>query len=299
MRKLLIRWTTVAVLSTVLLAASSPPVPIAALSVLEVSISAETTLESQAQSWVDELASKSDYSEWKSATLAISPLGPGTHSWLVLLTKKETIVGYLVVNATEDGKFQLGEYGIGEYPLFNEQSLQLSLLQLELINQPNQAEKVYVHPLQAAWRITSKKAVYYRDANSGEDLPEYNINWDKPAGDNELENRHGLLSSHAKLAHYRSIGSFDPYGRMPWLTKKPIAIQSNDYSTIVTAIKNKKQLRYTYVSEDNSYRAVWSVVGYDEWENGELFVALDTDEDSSDRRYIPMALLVEKGKFYR
>ncbi|GKU78308.1 hypothetical protein [Paenibacillus sp. L3-i20] len=299
MRKRWIKRTTIALFAAILLAASSNVVSVFALSEPENNVSNESKIEQQAQTWVSELASKVQYSDWKSAELNITPLGPGTHSWLVLLTKNKKILGYLVVNATEEGGLELGEYGTGEYPLFNEQSLQLSLLQLELINKPSQTEMVYVHPLQAAWRITSKKATHYTDANSGEYFPFDEDKWDKSATTQKNSNRHGLNSTHAKLIQHRTISSFDPYGRMPWISKQPIAIKDNDFTSILTAVKKKEQLRYTYEVDENNYRSVWSVVGYDQWENGELFVALDTDEDSVDRRYIPIALLTELGSFYR
>lgn len=261
----------------------------------------ESKVKEQARAWVDELSSKSRYSSWKQAELTVTALGPGTHSWLVQLTSKSRdIIGYLVINAVEEGGFQLGEYGTGSYPLFNEQSLRLSLLQLELIQY--KAERVYGDPLHAAWRITSNRKIYYTDGMSGEGLPvAKDSEWKDELGrvNGINENKHGVLASHAKLSSsFGLVASFDPYARMPWLTKQPLKLDAPRYSVILQAIKDKKQLRYTTESYKGKLRQVWSVVGYDSWGGDQLFLALDTDEDGADRRYIPVGLLLEQGKFY-
>ena len=253
----------------------------------------------QARIWVDELSAEARYSAWRQAKLSVSALGPGMHSWLVQLQDKHTIVGYLVIHATVDGGFQLGEYGTGSYPLFNEQSLQFSLLQLDLPQY--KAERVYGDALHAAWRITAKQAVYYADAMSGESLPiADDLEWQEELGSafDPDEKKHGLPASHAKLSSsFGLIASFDPYGRMPWLTKQPLIPEAPRYSSLLQAIKNKKQLRYTTESYKGKLRQVWSVVGYDLWDGDQLFLALDSDEDESDRRYLPVTLLLAQGKF--
>lgn len=259
---------------------------------------AAVSVKEQAQSWVKELASKPHYSTWLNAEMILSPLGPGTHSWLVLLKQTDKIVGYLVIHAAQDGGFRLGEYGTGSSPLFNEQSLQLSLLQLELINPPNRIERVYQNPLHAAWRITSKHASYYRDAVTGEELPAAIIkDWESNVSSKKW-NRHGLSASHAFLTTFGLMASFDPYGRMPWLTKSPLAIVKDDYSSIIGTINQHKEIRYTIVSLNGELRRSWSVIGYDLWEGDQLYLALDSDDDNADRRYVPAKLLVDQGLFY-
>ncbi|MCR2803766.1 hypothetical protein [Paenibacillus soyae] len=258
----------------------------------------ESKVKEQARIWVDELSAKARYASWKNAALSVSALGPGTHSWLVQLTnEKRDIIGYLVINALEEGGLQLGEYGTGSYPLFNEQSLQLSLLQLELIHY--QAERVYADPLHAVWRITSKSGMYYTDGMSGEGLPiAKDSEWKKELGRINAK-KHGVLASHAKLSTaYGLVDSFDPYARMPWLTKQPLKLEAPRYSALLQALNDKNELRYTTEAYKGKLRQVWSVVGYDLWNGDQLFLALDTDEDGADRRYIPVNLLLEQGKFY-
>lgn len=253
----------------------------------------------QAQLWVDELSAKPGYKSWKGSSIAVSPLGPGTHSWLaVIQNTSQTPVGYLVIHATEEDGYQLGEYGTGSYPLFNEQSLQLSLLQLELIPKQIKAERVYNHPLHIAWRITSRSAVHYTDAVSGEQLPVSKDDEWNQSGEQNHTYKTGLVEDNTNLKISTIVPSFDPYGRMPWLTKAPISLNDQKYTSLLKSINEKKEIRYTVESFEGKMLQVWSVVGYDTWNGGQLYLALSREE-SDDRRYIPIKLLVEQGKFYR
>ncbi|RIX59388.1 hypothetical protein D3P08_04340 [Paenibacillus nanensis] len=262
------------------------------------------SIKEQAQKWAEELSAQERYKTWRNAEIHVSPMGPGLHSWLVELTQSDkTIVGYIVIYATEEGGFQLGEYGIGAYPLFNEQALKLSLLQLELQPHSIKAERLYGDPLHAAWRITSKQAaaVYYTDAISGEGLPiEKDEEWESEQKQLTAENsRYGLTETDSKLKEtFGLMASFNPYGRMPWLTKKPLVINEGDYSSIFQNIHSNKEIRYTTESYKGKARQVWSVVGYDIWEGDQVYLALDSDEEGADRRYLPIELLVQEGQFY-
>src|SRR5690606_16098359 len=60
-----------------------------------------------------ELAKVHPFELWKEANIHISPLGPGTHSWIAIVVVNVTNVGYMIIHATEDGDYVLGEYGIG------------------------------------------------------------------------------------------------------------------------------------------------------------------------------------------
>lgn len=255
-------------------------------------------IQKQAQYWVDELSAKQGYAAWKGTSIAISPLGPGTHGWLALVQNSSNEpVGYLVIHAREEGGYQLGEYGTGPYPLFNETSLQFSLLQLELINKPNHAERVYSGPLQAAWRITSDSNIHYADAVTGEQLPVIKDDeWKKRSG--EPVRLVGLTDARSKVKTSKLIPSFNPYARLPWLTKSPITITDQKYAALLKLIGEMKEIRYTVESFEGKLLQVWSIVGYDTWEGGQIYLALGNDEEN-DRRYIPMELLAKQGQFYR
>jgi hypothetical protein len=297
MRKKLIKLTAACVLTAIVLYAGGlQPQPAEA-------IASRTTayepLEQQAQRWVDELAEAPSFAAWKKSSLIISPIGPGTHSWLVLLKQNSETVGYLVVHAVEAGGFQLGEYGTSNNPLFDERTLSRSIKQLELLQPASNTEALYVHPLLAAWKITADKDTYYADAASGEVLPVQPSDW-QAASTMKLTNAKQMaVADHATLLKQVTIPSFNAFARLPWLTKKPLPLSTSSYSSLFTNLNNKEQLRYTAELFDGQMLYVWSVVGYNKWNTGSIYVALEADENGSDRRYIPLTLLIELGHFYR
>lgn len=257
------------------------------------------TIKQQAKSWINELASQSNFSNWKTAQLHISPLGPGTHSWLVLVKQQEQTVGYMVIHAVQQGGYQLGEYGTGDYPLFDDRTLQLSLMQLELIHLIDRADPLYVHPLQAAWQITANKEVYYTDAFTGEQLPIDSKGWLQAANAEEDASMLGHIHAGAKLRTAVSIPSFDPFGRLPWLSGKPLELSNEDDMPLLNLLQDQLQTRYVTERFEGQMLYAWSVVGYQEWEDDHIYIALDSDEDDRGRRYVALPLLIEFGHFYR
>lgn len=256
-------------------------------------------VQQQAQRWVEELAVQPAFAAWKKSTLIVSPIGPGTHSWLVLVMQNKNTVGYLVINAVESGGYQLGEYGTNSHPLFDESTLTRAIKQLELLKPATQIDRIYVHPLLAAWKITTEKETYYADAVSGESLPAKKEDWTNAAAA-KLDKAAPLLNTQkAVLIKQVSLPSFNPFDKLPWLTNKPITLSSNSYTPLFAKINNKEQLRFTAELFDGQMLYVWSVVGYNKWDNGQIYVALESSEDGSDRRYIPLQLLIELGHFYR
>ncbi|WP_169083382.1 hypothetical protein [Paenibacillus sp. PL91] len=297
MQKKLIKLTAACVLTAIVLYASGlQPQPATAIANRA---TAYEPLEQQAQRWVDELADAPSFAAWKKSSLVISPIGPGTHSWLVLVKQNNETVGYLVVHAVEAGGFQLGEYGTSQNPLFDEHTLSKSIKQLELIQPASNTEALYIHPLLAAWKITADKDTYYTDAASGEVLPVQPSDW-LAASTTKLSNGEQMqVADNAALLKHVTLPSFNAFARMPWLTKQPLPLSTSSYSSLFAKINNKEQLRYTAELFDGQMLYVWSVVGYNKWTTGPIYVALEADENGSDRRYIPLPLLIELGHFYR
>jgi hypothetical protein len=98
-------------------------------------ISESTNLKSAIQAWITGLSNEPGFEAWKKATWESLPVGPGTHSWLVVLRKDNLEVGYLIVGAMEDGKhYKLLEYGLGPQPLFSFNTLYQSMMQQALID---------------------------------------------------------------------------------------------------------------------------------------------------------------------
>ncbi|OMF37034.1 hypothetical protein BK133_07430 [Paenibacillus sp. FSL H8-0548] len=297
MSKKFIRFTAACVLTAVVLYAGGiQPHSAAAVAI---STSVYEPLQEQAQRWVDELAVQPAFAKWKQSTLDISPIGPGTHSWLVLVKHSSTTVGYLIVHAVEAGGYQLGEYGSGTRPLFDNHTLSRSLKQLELTEPAAGIEALYVHPLLAAWKVNADHHEFYTDAASGEALPAEANDW-LAASTIKIPKAEQLYTAgKSSLLKQVVLPSFNPYDKLPWLTEQPLPLRSDSYSSLFTKINSKEQLRYAAELFDGQMLYVWSVVGYNKWSSGHIYVALEAEEDSTIRRYIPVLLLLELGSFYR
>ncbi|RCW49353.1 hypothetical protein [Paenibacillus prosopidis] len=297
MRKKFIRLTAACVLTALVLYSGGLKTQPAAATAIPAT--SDQPLEQQAQLWVDELANQPHFEKWKLASLQISPIGPGTHSWLVLVKQNKETVGYLVVNAVENGGFQLGEYGTSRQPLFDDQTLSRSIKQLELLKPADKTEALYIHPLLAAWKVTADQETYFTDAASGELLPVESKDWLAASYTPLIHAERMQAPASAKLLKHVSLPSFDRYARLPWLTKEPLQVGISTYSSLFAKINSKEQLRYTAELFEGQMLYVWSIVGYNKWDSGHLYLALEAGEDGSERRYVPLLLLIELGHFYR
>ncbi|MFD0962184.1 hypothetical protein [Paenibacillus chungangensis] len=259
-----------------------------------------TSLEERARTWVDRLAdSGTAYENWRESSMQITPLGPGTHSWLVVLTKDEETVGYMIIHAVPEGGYELGEYGYGPYHPFHAASL-LLIEQYTGQSLPNDiVQPLYIHPFLALWQWKLDKEPLYADPVHGGLLPITKKDV-KKATELELDMpiRHGVTNPHASLASQLDLPSFQPYDRMPWLTEAPIPLES-DGSSLLQALQNKKlEVRYTAELYSESVQYVWSVIGYDLWEDQVLYIKLYSDQEVELVRIIPFYSLSKIGQFY-
>ena len=128
------------------------------------------------------MSNETGFDAWKKAKWESLPVGPGTHSWLVVIRKDNLEVGYLIVGAMEDGKhYKLLEYGLGPQPLFSFNTLYQSMMQQALIDHSLTLadftvdtswlkERFITSTLENFWRITRGSEVYYFDGKTGEPL---------------------------------------------------------------------------------------------------------------------------------
>ena len=87
----------------------------------------QTELEQQVQAWANILVKQPPFQSWKSASKD-TPIGPGMHGWLVTFQVNHKPVGYMIVNATENGGFSLSEYGVGDHPAYDPNTLYQSMI---------------------------------------------------------------------------------------------------------------------------------------------------------------------------
>ncbi len=123
---------------------------------------------------------KKGFEAWQGAITRVYPLGPGVHGWIVHISKDGKDAGYMVINAREDGTFELAEYGTGEHPLFSLITLYQSLMQQAIIPSTvtyaqfasfYKAERWYKDAFHALWKLQLDGKNLIFDAKTAEQLP--------------------------------------------------------------------------------------------------------------------------------
>ncbi|PWV90988.1 hypothetical protein DFQ01_13940 [Paenibacillus cellulosilyticus] len=271
-------------------------------------------LSDQVQTWMDELSKQQPFAAWSGADFTVEPLGPGTHSWYVSITAGGNKVGYMIVHATESGGFMLGEYGAGKRPLFDMETLKLSLVRQGVItqesansNEPSfNTEKLYQNGVLAVWRVvTADHEVWFADAATGDILPTTDKTW-QAATASVSATAASLFPSSAGIRskvyrdHYGS--SFDIYAELPWLTNAAMKVKYAEQLT--KPLESDTPIRYVAELYDHTATFVWGVVGYQQWSNNALYLALEEPDPegtglNSEHRYIGLSDLSPVGSFYR
>ncbi|MBD8498723.1 hypothetical protein [Paenibacillus arenosi] len=134
----------------------------------------ETSLKQTVQTTITQLAQHAPFTSWTQVATDIQPLGAGTHGWLVRVLNHDNMpIGYLIFHATEQGGYQLTEYGEGPDLPYDHLALKQALTQHGIQQQSVTAiEPVYYTPLIAAWKIKSSSSTKWIDAITGELLPQ-------------------------------------------------------------------------------------------------------------------------------
>ena len=262
-------------------------VPSASMS--EITNADDSSLEQIVEQVIAHLSSEPQFESWRNASWIKHPLGPGTHQWLILLKSphgKE--VGYLVLNAVEDGGWQVQEYGTGPYPLFHSQAWE-------------EADRYYFHEFETVWAVPSTNGeIEYIDGVTNESYPAewvekslLDLSEDMAPTYNpdlplfiDMEQEYTLISQ-------TTAALFDPYERMSWLVAEPVALD-----TIFDA-----DHQYVYVSNifDQNIHIPWAVTGHHKWKDDHktnqtyTFLQIEMDDIT---RFIPAPTFQQYGEFY-
>ncbi|CAH1206730.1 hypothetical protein PAECIP111893_02596 [Paenibacillus plantiphilus] len=262
---------------------------------------ARTALQQQVQIWQQSLSKQPLFESWQDANPNIVPIGPGLHGWLVTLRLDNKPVGYMIIHATQDGGFALGEYGVGDRPAFDPNTLYESLVRqgfyetyADAASRKLKLERNYIHPLQAVWKWTAPEGdIYYLDAWTAEMLPIDEQQWQQQTSKLNKPLIQDNASLIKQLSAARTNRAFDPYERMPWLTKSPLT--ADQMKQLPLLLDRKTEIRFTAELYDESVLFVWPAVGYHQWDHNNLFVAFD----QLGTRYVPLDTLSSDGRFYR
>jgi len=260
-------------------------------------------LRAQIAAWAKGLAGEPGFRAFADASIEVTPLGPGTHGWLALLKEpgKPNAAGYMIVHAVPSGGYQLSEYGLGEYYPFAQQTLREGLARIGLVEhgkQPLRLERLYPNAMLAAWRITlpgiDAPAVYL-DAKTGEELPIDDVAWQAQLSALQKDPAHMPTAAVPPRQVVSSVSgtSFDPYARMPWLTRQPIELESA--SMLADKLKEGAELRLAFEWFDGGYLHILPVAAVHAWDDGTAYVAADQEG----LRFLPYATVVKPyGSLY-
>lgn len=279
MKKIMLQLVIVPLLSSLLL---SNLLPLHTMLTAPIEIK-QADITKAAKQWHEQLAQQASFSQWKNASLSISALGPGTHGWLVLIKQKDDVIGYMIIHALEQGGFALSEYGTGDPA-----SLQLITKHAESFT--------YYGPFHNIIPLTADGAISYIEPFLQEDFP-IDATAIEQAENEYTEIGHGASKQPALITGMESIEYFSPYDVMPWLTTDPLNYKFEDDTSIEVMIELGSQLRYTTESWNDCIFSVYSITGYHEWNEFDLYIALQGENEQL-TRYIPYATLMAQGLFY-
>lgn len=254
------------------------------------------SLQNAVNRFIHELASHQGFEQWKQGAWTTYPLGPGTHGWIVIVTVDGQEAGYLVVQASGQDTYRLIEYGKGKYPLFSMQTLNRSLVRLEIIEYPYHLERIYYNPLEALWKITVPQAnrVWYIDAKTGEELPLDN--------DSQLpESESGIFVKPLPFTNTDSLHTIieagqtepsDAYERLPWVQGKAETLVR--FEQLRQWIDQGRKPIFAARLYGGNVHVPLPITGYQTWSGGESFVGVRQDDD----RYLPLHAINPLGGFY-
>lgn len=257
---------------------------------------------------------------WNQAQLDFTPLGPGTHSWLVNAHIDGTSVGYMIITANRTGNLQLSEYGQGEHHPYDLslllQSLQRHNLNLEELSHAEDIQLRYASPLLAYWKVEqSGVGTIYIDATNGDTLPngavkamerESRVEHTRPPSPTlsmsvQLQSRTDDLSkvSSFSVEPIYVQPDFDPADNLLWITSEAVPVTS--LQPLVQQWRDQQAIVFSADDRNVLYGGPLPVTGYQVWrmDNGseqKEYVAIGGH--SSVRRFVPIDTLMKDGHFY-
>lgn len=229
----------------------------------------QASFENQIQTWSKELSKQDErFIPFTEAAVQYEALGPNSRQWIVSFKKNHRNIGYMIVGQNEENQWLLLEYGLGEYPLFDESAIE------PFHSNPKNRTPRYAG-LESVW-VTSEGLF---DAKSGEKYP-------SDAKVSKFDYT-AYVSGEDQLIQ---VNHKEPGAEEPWI--RP-----------AEAIRSEESLLQQLSTDEISYMAQlfgktvlapFSVIGYHYW-GKELFIEL---EDNGSR-FIPYDYAIQLGAFQK
>lgn len=257
---------------------------------------------------------------WNRAQLDFTPLGPGTHSWLVNAHIDGTPVGYMIITANRIGKLQLSEYGQGEHNPYDlsllKQSLQRHNLSLNELSHAEDIQLRYASPLLAYWKVEQSGAgTIYIDATNGDTLPngavkalerESPVKYTRSPSPT-LSVTVQLQSGTDELPEVAPFSAdpinvqpdFDPADNLLWITSEAVPV--TNLQPLIQQWKSHQAIVFSADERNVLYGGPLPVTGYQVWrghDGSEKMEYVAIGGHSSIRRFVPIDTLLNDGYFY-
>jgi len=260
---------------------------------------------------VEQLSAHVPFTAWSEAELEYTPLGPGTHGWLVTVTDEGLPQGYLIISASEDGGYVLSEYGIGGTLPFSLAPLEQRLAAEGLIDPEGSLPRGSLirkrYTGAPVWEVTlpGQDTLYISGFNS-ELLPN-----GLPASGTLDRSGIGKGVVAAGSAHGWSVDAPsitdnrpDPYDNLQWLTSSSLTARSS--SELRRLLQKHPSLVFKSKGDGNAaFGAPFSLTGWQRWSSGSgsaadaaaIYVAIPL-RNTDTTRFLPAPRLVGEGQFY-
>ncbi|MDO7905974.1 hypothetical protein Q5741_06015 [Paenibacillus sp. JX-17] len=261
-------------------------------------IAAPQTVRQLAERMIRTLVDQPDFACWKEASAAYYPLGPGLHSWLVLLNCQEAPSGYLIITAVPDGGYVVSQYGTGPEVPYSQAVLRRSLAAFPAFNRASDKllslhiTAVYADPLLPYWEVRNAEGErLFLDAMDGSMLPDQK-NWPAspptPTVSHMLGSRNFGNKMEAVSRNYQSFA--DPYSDLTWMHSKPIPASGTSPAVLQRLLDHHPSLVFQVSGANLRYQAPFAVQGYHKY-------TLDTNLtpavylDIGRKTFVPLAVL--------
>lgn len=260
-------------------------------------------LESFAGSVVRELSAQSEFQQWEGAAIDYYPLGPGTHSWLAIVSKDSKQLGYLIFTAREEGGYMLSEYGSGPAIPYSSDALHDRLAEDGLIpDHPGLPANIQIQAQYSAmlpvWKVTLPgKPAMYINALTLELLPANAVSASTASVSKTavVTNQNGLRLEASSPA--AKIDGNDPYDDLLWMTSPRLNIRRGD--DLLKAVASGGSLIFTAPGRNASYGAPFAVSGIQTWSPAASAPVVSyAATGRAGTRYLPVSMLMAAGEFH-
>ncbi|OAB39927.1 hypothetical protein PMSD_02395 [Paenibacillus macquariensis subsp. defensor] len=271
---------------------------------------APSSLKTFSETVVKQLSEQEVFSSWTHSELQYFPLGPGTHSWLVTVSRDQKELGYLIFTAknTNAQEYILSEYGTSPSAPYDLAALHQTLAELDIIS-PSSSKKPYptnieplYTPLLPLWKVSfGHQETLYLNALTMDVLPWDESHWKKlnqptsELSDARFSSKDEAVTSSQVVSHK---GQKDPLDNLMWITTTPLSVFSD--LDVESYLNKHNSLIFTSPNRNDDVGGPFAISGYQKWYStqGGTHPMVYAGTGLTGQRYVPFSILLNKGVFH-